>query len=88
MADLRTYVLIYVALLLLGTGKFVFFEFDQYFTYSMAMGGTILLAMTKTTLIAGFYQHLFEEPRSITYLMGVAVFMVFLLAVAAGYSIQ
>ncbi|APW99101.1 hypothetical protein CHINAEXTREME_15540 [Halobiforma lacisalsi AJ5] len=88
MAEIRTYALIYVALLLLGTGKFVFFEFDQYFTYTMAMGGTILLAVTKSLLIAGFYQHLVEEPRSITYMMGVAVFMVFLLAVAAGYSIQ
>ncbi|EMA38762.1 cytochrome C oxidase subunit IV family protein [Halobiforma nitratireducens] len=88
MADARTYVLIYVVLLVLGTGKFVFFTFDDIFTYSMAMGGTIILAVAKSLLIAGYYQHLIEEPRAVTYMMSIAVFMVFLLTVAAGYSIQ
>ena len=86
MADVRTYALIYVVLLVLGTGKFVFFTFD--FSYTAAMGGTILLAVLKTGLIAGYYQHLVHEPRSITYMMLTAVFMVFLLTFAAGYSIQ
>ncbi|WP_049924647.1 cytochrome C oxidase subunit IV family protein [Halopiger djelfimassiliensis] len=88
MADIRTYALIYVALLALGTGKFVFFHFDQVFTYQMAIGGTIILAIIKSSLIAGYYQHLIEEPRSLTYMMASAVFMVFLLTIAAGYSIQ
>ncbi len=88
MASLRTYALIYVALILLATGKFVFFHFDGIFTYGMAVGGTLLLAVTKTSLIAGYFQHLKDEPRSITYLMLTAVFMVFLLTLAAGYSIQ
>ncbi|WP_254761638.1 cytochrome C oxidase subunit IV family protein [Natrinema marinum] len=88
MASLRTYGLIYVALILLATGKFVFFHFDGIFTYGMAIGGTMILAITKTSLIAGYFQHLKDEPRSITYLMLTAVFMVFLLTLAAGYSIQ
>lgn len=88
MADVRTYSLIYVVLLVLGTGKFVFFTFDNIFTYQMALAGTFVLAIAKTLLIAGYYQHLIEEPRSITYMMVVAVFMVFLLTIAAGYSIQ
>ena len=87
MADIRTYALIYVALMALGTAKFIFFEFD-FFTYSMAMAGTALLAISKSLLIAGYYQHLVEEPRVITYMVGTAVFMVFLLTIAAGYSIQ
>ncbi|ADD03854.1 uncharacterized protein Nmag_0262 [Natrialba magadii ATCC 43099] len=86
MADLRTYTIIYVLLLVLGTGKFVFFEFD--FAYSIAIGATMLLAVAKIGLIAAYYQHLIEEPRSITYMMATAVFMVFLLTIAAGYSIQ
>ncbi|SDR44700.1 cytochrome C oxidase subunit IV family protein [Natronobacterium texcoconense] len=86
MADVRTYALIYVVLLVLGTGKFVFFTFD--FAYATAMGATILLAIAKAGLIAGYYQHLIEEPRAVSYMMGVALFMVFLLTVAAGYSIQ
>ncbi len=88
MASVRTYAIIYVVLLALGTGKFIFFTFDDVFTYEMAMGGTMILAVTKSLLIAGYYQHLVEEPRSITYMMSIAVFMVFLLTIAAGYSIQ
>ena len=88
MADVRTYSLIYVVLLVLGTGKFVFFTFDQYFTYAMAMTGTMILAVMKTGLIMGYYQHLLDEPRSITYVIGGGFFAVFLLTVAAGYSIQ
>ncbi|SDJ65790.1 MULTISPECIES: cytochrome C oxidase subunit IV family protein [Natronorubrum] len=88
MADVRTYTLIYVVLLALGTGKFLFFELDQIFSEQMAIIGTIILAVVKSLLIAGYYQHLRDEPRSITYMMLVAVFMVFLLTVAAGYSIQ
>ncbi len=88
MASLRTYTLIYVALLGLGTGKFVFFTFDQYFTYWMAAAGILVLAICKTLLITGYYQHLIEEPRSVSYLMALSLFMVFLLTIAAGYSIQ
>ncbi|MFC7213012.1 cytochrome C oxidase subunit IV family protein [Saliphagus sp. GCM10025334] len=86
MSSVRTYTLIYVLLLSLGTAKFVFFELP--FTYEFAVGATLFLAVIKSLLIAGWYQHLVDEPRSITYVMLSAVFMVFLLAVAAGFSIQ
>lgn len=88
MASIRTYSLIYVALILLATGKFVFFHFPEIFSYQMAVGGTMVLAAIKVSLIAGYFQHLKDEPRSITYMMLTAVFMVFLLTLAAGYSIQ
>lgn len=88
MADVRLYTIIYVLLLVLGTGKFVFFELDQYFTYSMQFVGTLILAAIKTALIVAFYQHLIDEPRSISYMVGIALFMVLLLTIAAGYSIQ
>ena len=94
MASVRLYAIIYVVLLVLGTSKVVFFTFDHYFLYLAidpywgAMGATILLAVAKSLLIMGYYQHLLDEPRSITYVMGIAVFMVFLLTIAAGYSIQ
>ncbi len=88
MASVRLYAIIYVVLLVLGTSKFIFFTFDDIFTYEMAMGGTLLLALAKSLLIMAYYQHLLEEPRAITYMVGTAVFMVFLLTIAAGYSIQ
>ena len=86
MADIRTYTIIYVALVALATGKFLFFEIgipEQY-----AIAGTFVLAIIKVGLIAGYFQHLREEPRSISYMMATAVFMVILLTIAAGYSIQ
>ena len=86
MAGVRTYAIIYVVLLVLGTAKFVFFEVPQ--LEQIAIPATITLAVIKSLLIAGYYQHLIEEPRAITYMMATAVFMVFLLTVAAGYSIQ
>ena len=86
MTSVRTYTIIYVILLGLGTGKFLFFTFD--FPYAVAMGGTMILAVAKSLLIAGYYQHLVDEPRSVSYVMLLAVFMVFLLVIAAGYSIQ
>ena len=94
MASVRTYTIIYVALLVLGTAKFVFFTFDHYFAaagidpYWGAMGGTLILAVIKSGLIMGYYQHLLDEPRSISYVMATAFFMVFLLVIAAGFSIQ
>lgn len=88
MASIRTYGLIYVALMVLATGKFVFFHYPEIFSYQVAIGGTMILAAIKVSLIAGYFQHLKDEPRSITYLMLTAAFMVFLLTLAAGYSIQ
>ncbi|ELZ17378.1 hypothetical protein C477_12903 [Haloterrigena salina JCM 13891] len=87
MADIRKYTLIYIALVALATGKFVFFHVEA-IKYQMALIGTIILAIIKVGLIAGYFQHLKEEPRSISYMMATAVFMVFLLTIAAGYSIQ
>ena len=88
MASVRTYTIIYVILLVLGTAKFVFFMDEVGLDESTAVAGTLVLAVVKSTLIAAYYQHLIEEPRSITYMMLIALFMVFLLTIAAGFSIQ
>ncbi|AHG00034.1 hypothetical protein HALLA_15740 [Halostagnicola larsenii XH-48] len=89
MASIRTYSLIYVALLLLGTAQFALFEIDLIeFGYWTALAGVLVFSVAKILLVAGYFQHLIEEPRAITYMMGTAVFMVFLLTVAAGFSIQ
>lgn len=87
MASIRWYTIIYFALVALATGKFVLFEVEA-IGYQMALIGTLILAVIKVGLIAGHYQHLVHEPRSLTYLMASAVFAVFLLTIAAGYSVQ
>lgn len=84
MVSLRFYTAIYLALLALASSKWVFF---QVFDYWDAVSATIAAALVKTTLIAGYYQHLRFEPRAVTYIAGMGVLAVFLLAVAATYSI-
>lgn len=84
MARTRLYTLIYIALMVLAIGKVVFFELFGYWT---AMGLTFLSAVAKTTLIAAYFQHLRWEPRSLTFLMLMGLFGVFLLTVAATFSV-
>lgn len=87
MTSLRNYTIIYVLLLAAGTGKFLFTEIPA-FSHNVAVAGILVLALIKVLLIAGFFQHLKDEPRSVSYTMGLSVFMVLLLVLAAGYSIQ
>jgi len=87
MASVKKYAAIYVALLVLAAGKFVFFELDQVFGYWDAFTGVMALAVAKTGLIMWYYQHLNEEPISITYLMLGSYFLVLLLAAAATFSL-
>lgn len=84
MASVRLYVLIYVLLMALAASKFLFFQF---FDYEAAVTGTLGAASLKTILIAGFYQHLVDEPRSLTRLMLLTLFLFLLLMSAASYSI-
>ncbi|WP_247729031.1 cytochrome C oxidase subunit IV family protein [Halovivax limisalsi] len=87
MTSVRNYTIIYALLLAAGTGKFLFTEISA-IPHDLAIGGILVLALIKVLLIAGFFQHLKDEPRSVSYTMGLSVFMVFLLVLAAGYSIQ
>lgn len=84
MASLRFYAVIYVLLMTLAATKFLFFEF---FDYWYALTGTMAAALIKTGLIAGYFQHLRHEPRSLTYLAVSALVLVLLLMSAATFSI-
>lgn len=84
MTSVRAYTAIYVALLALAFSKVVFIELFDYWT---AVGAIFLAASTKTVLIAGFYQHLKDEPRSITWVVLIAFAGVLLLGAAATFSI-
>lgn len=89
MANLRFYTLVYFALIGLASAKVVFFEAEAfgYITYNMALGATMVTAAMKTYLIAGYFQHLRSETRSLSYLMLLGLFVVLLLTFAAAFSI-
>ncbi|AUX09602.1 hypothetical protein AArcSl_1977 [Halalkaliarchaeum desulfuricum] len=87
MTSVRQYTLVYVLLLVLAASKWLFFNLPQ-FDYWTAIGATMVAAFVKTGLIVGYYQHLKQEPRSLTYLMLLSVGLVALLGVAASFSIM
>jgi len=84
MTSVRFYAGVYVALVLLVSSKIVFFEL---LSYNVALALTMLTAVVEAFGIAGYYQHLRFEPRSLTYLMLMALFGVMLLTFAAAFSI-
>lgn len=89
MTSVRFYALVYVALMALATLKVIFFEAHEagLWSYNVALALTGVAAVLKTGMIAGYFQHLKFEQRSLSYLMLMALFAVLLLAFAATFSI-
>lgn len=90
MTSVRFYAGVYVALLVLVTMKVVFFELVpvlDFWTETLALALTMLSAVVEALLIAGYFQHLRSEPRSITYLYLSALFAAMLVTFAAAFSI-
>jgi cytochrome c oxidase subunit 4 len=88
MANTRLYTLIYVALFVLATAQ-VAVEVAGFVDsmYWVALGAILALSLLKAVAVAGYYQHLFYEPRSISYLIGIGLLAALSLAIAASYSI-
>jgi cytochrome c oxidase subunit 4 len=55
--------------------------------YGTALTAILVLSFAKAAVVAGYYQHLRWEPRSITYLVGIGLLAALALTVAATYSI-
>lgn len=55
--------------------------------YWVTLGLIMALSFTKAVFVAGYYQHLVEEPRSVTYLVVAGLLAVLALTTAAAYSI-
>jgi len=88
MANTRLYTAIFVALFVLATAQ-VAVEIAGFVesTYWVAFGGIMLLSLVKALAVAGYYQHLVYEPRSVTYLLGLGLLAALALTIAASYSI-
>jgi len=88
MANTRLYTLIYVALFVLATAQ-VAVEVAGFVDsmYWVALGAILALSLLKAVAVAGYYQHLFYEPRSVSYLIGIGLLAALALAIAASYSI-
>ena len=85
MSNVKLYTIIYVVLFVLATVQ-VLVEFAG-LTYWTGFAAIMVLSAVKAVLVAGYYQHLVDEPRSITYMMLAALFVAVVLTSASAYSI-
>lgn len=88
MSRLKLYSVIYVVLFVFATVQ-VLVEAGGYLEefYWIAFAAIIVLSLVKAVLVAGYYQHLRWEPRSVTTLILIGLVAVLGLTLAAGYSI-
>jgi cytochrome c oxidase subunit 4 len=86
MARTKLYAGIYVALFVLATAQVLVEDFGG-LGYWPALVLILVLSTVKAVVVAGYYQHLRWESRSLTYLALMALFVVGMLAAASTYSI-
>ncbi|WP_435335138.1 cytochrome C oxidase subunit IV family protein [Haloarchaeobius sp. TZWWS8] len=88
MSKLKLYTIIYVVLFVLATVQAVIEMLGYLETaYWAAFAIIMVLSFAKAAVVAGWYQHLRWEPRSLTVLMVIGLVAAIALTVAASYSI-
>ncbi|WP_458209386.1 cytochrome C oxidase subunit IV family protein [Haladaptatus sp. NG-SE-30] len=85
MTKTKLYTAIYVLLFVLATAQ-VLVEFAE-LTYWTGFTVIIVLSFVKALFVAGYYQHLRYEPRSITFVVVAGLLAALALTLAASYSI-
>ncbi|WP_338730282.1 cytochrome C oxidase subunit IV family protein [Haladaptatus sp. DJG-WS-42] len=85
MTSTKLYAAIYVVLFVMATAQ-VLIEFAN-LAYWVAFGVIIVLSFVKALFVAGYYQHLLSEPRSVSFVMLIGLLAALALTLAASYSI-
>ncbi len=88
MVSTKFYTAIYVVLFVLATVQWVVEEIgwlEEFYWTAFAL--IMVLSLAKAVVVAGYYQHLRYEPRSVTALIASAVLVAVALTGAAAYSI-
>lgn len=87
-ATIRTYTIIFALLMVFSTTQ-ALLEFAGILeaAYWTAFALILVLSSIKAALVAGWFQHLRYEPRSVTYVTASALLVVLALTTAAAYSI-
>lgn len=88
MVSTKTYAAIFAVLTVSSTTQAAL-EFAGYVqnAYWMAFAAILVLSTFKALLVAGYFQHLRFEPRSLSYLMATGLAAALALTLAASYSI-
>jgi cytochrome c oxidase subunit 4 len=87
MASIKLYTAIFGALMVLSTLQFLVERFMLEDLYMISMAIILLVSTIKAVSVAGWYMHVFDEPRAISYLAMSAVIGVLALIAGAAYSI-
>ncbi|MFW5905773.1 MAG: cytochrome C oxidase subunit IV family protein [archaeon] len=85
MSKIKLYTIIYVILFVFATAQ-VLVEFAG-LNYTAAATVILVLSFVKAGLVAGYYQHLVYEPKSVTALVMTGLIVVAALVVASTLSI-
>jgi len=85
MSRLKLYTAIYVVLFALATAQ-TLVEFAG-LDYWVGLWTILALSFLKAVIVAGYYQHLRWEPRSISFVMLVGLLAALALTIASSYSI-
>jgi len=92
MAKIRLYTIIFAALMVISTVQFAL-EWAVLDRELIDMGYwvifwiVIVMSSIKAVAVAGWYMHMLEEPRAITYLAMAGLLCVIALTAGAGYSV-
>ena len=88
MASLKLYTIIYAVLFVVATAQAAIEAIGLLeAAYWIAFAVILILSFAKAVLVAGYYQHLRFEPRSVTYLVLGSLVVVLALTAGAAYSI-
>ena len=88
MTSVQFYAAVFVALMISSSAQ-ALFEFAGFLeeAYWVALGVILVLSSIKALLVAGYFQHLRHEPRSVSVLILGAFVAVLALTAGATYSI-
>lgn len=85
MTKTKLYTAIYVLLFVMATAQVWIESADM--AYWTGFGAIMALSFVKAAVVAGYYQHLRYEPRSLTYVVLLGLVAALALTTAASYSI-
>ena len=88
MASIKLYTILFVVLSAITTVQYIL---EQVLVSEMyALGFTVVLGLStvKALAVAGWYMHMIEDPRALTYVAAAGVLGVLALTAGAAYSVS
>ena len=88
MSSIKLYTIIFAVLAGFTTVQYLLEQFLVDEVYWIALAVILGISTIKALSVAGWYMHLFDEPRSIAYIAFAGLLCVVALTAGAAYSVQ